>query len=393
MMTRENFGAALSPLLLAAALLGGCSQVTQPDDPPAVEAHPVPEIEPNVTWRSPPLPPITIAAVGDIMLGTDYPKNHLPDDDGVSFLAPATPVLEAADVTFGNLEGVLMDGGEPVKSCKNPQACFLFRTPARYARHLKQAGFDVMSLANNHAVDFGELGRSETMRALASQDILHSGREGDIASWRVGGHRLAMIAFSPTKSSHSLLDIEIAAAHVAGLAAEHDIVLVSFHGGGEGPDALHIPFGEEFYLGEPRGDLVNFCHAVVDAGADLLIGHGPHVPRAMEIYNERLILYSLGNFATYYGISVEGRKGLAPIVTVTLDEKGRFLRGKVTSMVQRRPQGPLPDPSHHAYELMRTLTVEDFGPNEIRFTERGEFYSPEVEQNHRGHRDHRVKEE
>ncbi len=75
---------------------------------------------------------ITIAAVGDMMLGTDYPENHLPDDDGDSFLSAVTPILSAADITIGNLEGVLLDGGEPGKKCSNPNACYIFRSPSRY---------------------------------------------------------------------------------------------------------------------------------------------------------------------------------------------------------------------------------------------------------------------
>ena len=141
---------------------------------------------------------ITIAAVGDMMIGTDYPKNILPDDDGVGFLKDVTPILSAADVTFGNLEGVLMDGGEPVKVCKVPENCFLFRTPTRYAQYYRDAGFDVLSLANNHARDFGEEGRESSMRTLDKVGILHSGRQGDVASWTVNGRRFAMIAFAPT---------------------------------------------------------------------------------------------------------------------------------------------------------------------------------------------------
>ena len=88
------------------------------------------------------------------MLGTDYPRNILPDDDGVSFLQYVTPALESADVAFGNYEGTLLDGGEPAKECKNPNACYLFRSPTRYAQLLADAGFDVISVANNHARDF-----------------------------------------------------------------------------------------------------------------------------------------------------------------------------------------------------------------------------------------------
>lgn len=317
--------------------------------------------------------PITIAAVGDIMLGTDYPENHLPDDDGVSFLAEVTPVLQAADIAFGNLEQVLVDGGEPGKQCENPAACYLFRSPTRYAQHLSAAGFDVLSLANNHARDFGEEGRSSSMRALDGVGILHSGRERDVASWEQDGLRVAMIAYSPTIGSHSLLDVDLAAGQVSALALDHDVVMVSFHGGAEGVDATRLPFGEEFYYGEARGNVVEFAHAVIDAGADLVLGHGPHVPRALEIYEERLVAYSLGNFATYYGISVEGLKGVAPILLTTLDGEGRFLHGQIVSNVQMRPGGPRPDPAQHALALMRSLTGEAFGAGELRFDCDGSF--------------------
>src|SRR5690606_25692920 len=127
-----------------------------------------------------------------------------------NLLAPVTPWLKTADITFGNLEGVLMDGGEPVKQCSNPAVCFLFRSPTRFANALADAGFDVMSLANNHAHDFGEAGRSASMAALDAAGILHSGRVGDVASWQVRGRRIALIAFAPNIGAHSLLDIATA---------------------------------------------------------------------------------------------------------------------------------------------------------------------------------------
>ena len=352
--------------------------------PPAAES-PAPAGEPAPVEPAPPADhsataprtsTLTIAAVGDIMLGTDFPKNILPDDDGVGFLAEVTPILAGADIAFGNLEGVLLDGGEAVKECKDASVCHLFRSPTRYAQHLAAAGFDVMSLANNHAHDFGEEGRSSGMRALESVGIRHSGREGDVASWEVGGLRVALIAFAPNIGAHSLNDYARAAELVAELASRHEIVLVSFHGGAEGVDAATLPFAEETYHGEARGNVVTFAHAVIDAGADLVLGHGPHVPRALEYYNERLIAYSLGNFATYYGISVEGSKGLAPILVAEIDSDGRLLRGRIESTVQVRPGGPRPDPALGAFRMMRTLTVQAFGADELLFAEDGAFTPP-----------------
>jgi len=301
------------------------------------------------------------------MLGTDYPENHLPDDDGVSFLAAVTPLLSAADMTFGNLEGVLVDGGEPGKKCSNPDACYLFRSPSRYVEHFKAAGFDVMSLANNHARDFGEEGRLASMQTLAAAGLHHSGLEGDFVSMVVSDLKVAVLAFAVTRNSNMMLDYDLARTTVAEYAKSHDIVVVSFHGGAEGRDVTHVPFAEEEYFGEPRGDVVKFSRMMVDAGADLVIGHGPHVVRAMENYEDRLIAYSLGNFATYYGISVEGIKGIAPILVVTLNGEGTFVEGQIHSTIQLRPDGPSIDSRNRALQQLRQLSREDFGQPGIEF--------------------------
>ena len=314
---------------------------------------------------------LTIAAVGDMMLGTDYPENHLPDDDGVGFLAAVTPLLSAADITFGNLEGVLVDSGEPGKRCSNPATCYRFRSPSRYVEHFVAAGFDVMSLANNHARDFGEEGRLATMQTLAAAGMHHSGLEGDFASFESNGLRIALVAFAVTKNSNMLLDYEQSAATIAECANTHDIVIVSFHGGAEGREVMHLPFAEEEYYGEPRGDVVKFSRMMVDAGADLVFGHGPHVVRAMERYKDRLIAYSLGNFATYYGISVDGIKGVAPILVVTIDETGKFVEGQIHSTIQIRPAGPAIDRSQKALNLIRGLSIQDFDEPGIRFLPEG----------------------
>ncbi len=309
-----------------------------------------------------------------MMIGTDYPQDHLPDDDGVSFLAEATPILTAADIAFGNLEGVLVDGGEPGKKCGNPKACYLFRSPTRYADHFKNAGFDVLSLANNHARDFDEEGRSSSMEAIAARGMHHSGREGDFAELAVGELKVAVLAFAVTRNSNMMLDYELAFQTVGRFSASHDIVIVSFHGGAEGADVTNVPFAEEEYYGEPRGDVVWFARGVIDAGADLVIGHGPHVVRGMERYNGRLIAYSLGNFATYYGISVAGIKGIAPILTATLDGEGVFLEGQITSTIQLRPAGPGIDEKQRSLNLIRGLSIEDFGNPGLRFDADGRLW-------------------
>ncbi len=365
----------LLPALWGALLLTACATAPAPQDTPAPAAiaapppptEPAPAAQPDYTAMR-----LSVAAVGDIMLGTDFPQNRLAPDDGAGYLAAAAPLLQAADIAFGNLEGVLMQGGEPAKQCKDPAACYLFRSPPHYAKHLAAAGFDVMSLANNHARDFDEAGRDASMAALDTAGIRHSGREGTVASWQQGELRIALIAFSPTKGSWPLLSIGIAETAVAELATNHDIVIVSFHGGAEGSaGAERLGFAMEWAYGEERGNVVDFARRVIDAGADLVLGHGPHVPRAMELYNDRLIAYSLGNFATYYGISVAGANGFAPLLAATLDGNGRFVGGTLHSLIQLRPNGPAPDPQQRALRMMRELTTLDFPAGDLRISPDG----------------------
>lgn len=385
-MTRTSLAA-----VLLAALLAGCAgaPAERPAAPPEPAPAPVATPEPSAPAApaAPPAPPqstpekpdirrLTLAMVGDMMLGTDYPENHLPDDDGVSFLAAVAPLLRPADIAIGNLEGVLMDGGEPVKTCTNPSACYLFRSPARYAQHFADAGFDVMSVANNHARDFGEEGRSASMAALAAAGILHTGRRGDFATLERHGLSVAVLGYSVTRNANLLHDYEKAAQTIAWHAARHDIVIVTFHGGAEGRDVSHLPFAEEEYYGEPRGDVVRFARMAVDQGADVVFGHGPHVVRAMELYKDRLIAYSLGNFATYYGISVEGLRGIAPVLEATVDYQGRFLEGHIHSTIQLRPAGPGVDPARRALDEIRRLSIADLGDPGLRFAPDGRLTRP-----------------
>ena len=314
-----------------------------------------------------------IIAVGDVMLGTDFPSNHLPPNEGKYLLSGVASILVDADVTFGNYEGSFLTEGEPAKKCRDPKRCYLFRTPPNYVNNLVNAGFDVMSLANNHARDFGEQGRAASMAALDASGILHSGLEGDIARWQVKGYRLAMIAFAPFRGANNPLDVALAAQLVSNVKLEADLVLISMHMGAEGEQATRVPFSEEYFHGENRGDVVRFSRAMIDAGASLVLGHGPHVPRAIELYQGHLIAYSLGNFCTYYGINVRGLNGLAPILSVKLSADGRLASGQIISAEQIRPNGPTLDPRHRAARLIAELTALDFPQTRLEISPDGQI--------------------
>lgn len=302
---------------------------------------------------------VRIRAVGDVMLGTAFPEGVLPPDDGEGLLDAVAPLMRDADLTFANMEGPLCDEGETTK-CKEGSNCYAFRSPTRYGRYVAEAGVDLASTANNHANDFGESCRLATEQTLDKLGIAHSGRPGTIASVTSNGLRVGMIGFHTSDTGHNLNDTDTAVALVRAVAAEHDLVIVSFHGGAEGGKALHVPHGKETFYGEDRGDLRAFTHAVVDAGADLVIGHGPHVARAMEVYNDRLIAYSLGNFATYGRFNLSGYLGVGLVLEATLDAQGRFVDGRILPTLQAGEGVPAPDPEGRAIDLVRQLSAEDF---------------------------------
>jgi len=302
---------------------------------------------------------LRIRAVGDVMMGTDFPAGYLPPQDGATILAGVAAELAPADITFANLEGPLCDGGTTSK-CSAGGNCYAFRTPTRYGAYLSEVGIDVVSLANNHALDFGEACRRETEDTLDELGIVHSGAPGTVATLEHGDLTIGVIAFHTAWHSNDVRDIPAAVELVSEVDETHDLVIVSFHGGAEGESALHVPDGPETYYGENRGDLRRFSHAVIDAGADAVFGHGPHVPRAIEIYEERLIAYSLGNFATYGRFSLRGNKGVSLILDTAFDRSGRFAGAQIIPVKLVDGGRPIIDESGEAISLIRELSAADF---------------------------------
>jgi poly-gamma-glutamate capsule biosynthesis protein CapA/YwtB (metallophosphatase superfamily) len=312
-----------------------------------------------VLLAAPAEPFLRLRAVGDVMLGTSVPEGKLPPDDGAHLLDGVNALLQDAELTFANMEGPLCDSGTSAK-CRKGGNCFAFRTPTAYAKYVEAAGIDLASTANNHAGDFGEACRRETEAALDAHHVAWSGPVGTVARVTFKGKKLALIGFHTSGSCNDVTDIPSARKLVASVKAESDLVIVSFHGGAEGTNATQVKDGIERYLGENRGDLKAFTHAVIDAGADLVLGHGPHVVRAMEIYKQRLIAYSLGNFATYGRFDLSGPLGYAVMLEVSLAEDGRFLSGKLIPTRQEGKGVPFPDEAARGAKLVRKLTLEGF---------------------------------
>ena len=318
---------------------------------------------------------ISVIGTGDILLGSNYPSgSQLPPRDGKDLFKHVKDILRSADVTFGNLEGCVLNSGGSPKSCKSDK-CYLFRMPDRYVENLVDAGYDVMSIANNHNGDFGEAGRKNTVKVLKEAGLHYAGLEGvcETSEFEINGVRYGFCAFAPNMGTVKINNHDYARKLVAGLKAKCDIVIVSFHGGAEGSGHNRVTRKTENFFGENRGNVYEFAHAVIDAGADIVFGHGPHVVRAAELYKDRFIIYSLGNFCTAGTISINGISGYAPIVKVYTDKSGKFVKGQIYSAIQLDKTGPVMDKKHSAAKEIKRLTELDFPETKLAISDEGEI--------------------
>ena len=306
---------------------------------------------------------ITVRGVGDIMLGSNYPsKNLLPKND-YNILSDTEKILQDADITIGNLEGTLFDEGGTPKSCSDPSVCFVFRTPSKYGQYLKEAGFDYLSIANNHSNDFGDEGIRQTMKNLDELGITYTGIKKLAETTIIDKDNLkyGFVSFAPLSKTVDLNDYEYGAELIKSLKSEVDIVIVMFHGGAEGNGKEHLTRKTEMFFGENRGNVFKFARMAVDAGADIIFGQGPHVTRAIELYKNKFISYSAGNFATYGKFNLKGSSGIAPIFKITLDSKGNFIEGEIIPVRQTKGvYGPFIDENKSAVKEIISLNKSDF---------------------------------
>jgi hypothetical protein len=317
---------------------------------------------------------ISIVAVGDIMLGTDYPSaGYLPPGGDCSpLMQDVLDYLNHGDITFGNLEGTFADTMGKAKICRDTLICYVFRMPVHFVQCLQKAGFDLLSLANNHSGDFGPGGSQNTMRVLDEAGIAYAGLLVYPSTVIVQDSvRYGFCAFAPNRGACNLKDTEAAVKTVKDLAGRSDVVIVSFHGGAEGKEHQHVTRQDETYLDYNRGNVYEFAHAVVDAGADLVFGHGPHVTRAVELYSNRLICYSLGNFCTYGRFNLMGPNGIAPIVQANIGLDGSFISGRIIPVYQAGRGITQFDPDGRVIRKMQELTIDDFPETPVVITDNG----------------------
>jgi poly-gamma-glutamate capsule biosynthesis protein CapA/YwtB (metallophosphatase superfamily) len=325
----------------------------------------------------PELDTITVIGVGDIMFGTNYPTspNYLPpNNDYKSLIAPVVDILRDADLTFGNNEGTFSNKPEYAKGCNDPEWCYRFSMPEDYVNAYHYGGFDVVSIANNHLHDLGEYGKENTIKVLKEAGMHFAGLPSvPTDTFTLNGVKYGFCAFAPNDGTCLITDYELLKRTVKKLKSECQIVIVSFHGGAEGSSHEHLTRQYEEFLGQNRGNVYQFAHTAIDAGADIVFGHGPHVTRAVEVYKNRFIAYSMGNFCTYRRFNIQGVSGLAPIIKVYINGKGEFVKGKITATYQDKFTGTKLDPNNRVIKRMQELVKEDMPDSVIEIRDNGEI--------------------
>ncbi|MHB9148539.1 MAG: CapA family protein [Thermoleophilia bacterium] len=263
-------------------------------------------------------PPLLVAAGGDV-IGDRHVGEYIDAQGGKAVLAEVAPFLTDAHVAFVNLESPLSDKGS-----RNTEKDVTFRGRPALVQGLASAGVDVVSLANNHALDWGSAALLDTIDRLSASGVAVTGAGADLDAARAPAlldtpaGTVAVLAFSdilpagfaagaerpgvnPVRPERQRLLDDIRAA-----AESADYVLVSFHWGLE----------YEGYAGQGQRSL---AHEAVDAGADLVIGHHPHVLQGLEVYRDKLIAYSLGDFVFDHYSRATGE---AVVLRVTLYPEG-----------------------------------------------------------------------
>jgi poly-gamma-glutamate capsule biosynthesis protein CapA/YwtB (metallophosphatase superfamily) len=300
----------------------------------------------------------------------------MPPDRAAGMLADVREPLRKADIAAVNLEGTLGTGGVPKCPPRRSPTCFPFQAPASHAAALRRAGIDIVNLANNHAWDYGAQGMGQTVLALRRWDLRLTGRPGEITYMKLTGARVAFIGFSAYPWTASIHDLPGAQALIREAGRRANVVVAFIHAGGEGVAQTHTPDADEQAFGEARGNPRAFAHAAVDAGADVVLGSGPHVLRGIELYRGRLIAYSLGNLAGWHNFSLTGTAKLSGLLRVRLGRRGAFRSGRLTSLELTGPGVPQRDTGYAAARLVADVSRADFGAGAVRVARAGELRAP-----------------
>lgn len=319
---------------------------------------------------------LRLKAVGDIIPGTNYPDYRLHPRKEKLF-AEVEPLLEDAEIVFGNFESTLTNATIASKQMGSGLV-FAFRTPPDYSHLLKEVGFDILNVSNNHSFDFGDRGFQDTVANIERAGIRAIGEKDKIVYTYHEGMKIAWLGLSYFPKQNSILNMSHALALVEEAEANADMVILSIHAGAEGTEAMHVSDRVEYFYGENRGNLVQFSRRAIDAGADLILGHGPHVPRGLELYRHKLIAYSLGNFLGYKTLSTQAQLSYSLVLEVEFNERGDFLSGQIHPVRLQQDGIPRPSDRGETIELMRYLTQTDFPHTPLTITPEGQILKNET---------------
>lgn len=254
---------------------------------------------------------LTIGWVGDMVPSEDALYNARVFDS-------VAPALQKPDLMIGNLEGTFALPDRVTKCIYITTMCHAFAGDPSFAESLKSAGFDFVSLVNNHSYDFGKEGLLDTQAVLDAAGIPYISPTQPTTSITVKGKNVGILGLSSTEPASTITDYDFITKNVVKLKQENDFAIVIFHGGAEGSDKTQVPGTTEYMGSENRGNVELVAHTAIDAGADLVLGAGPHVLRKIEVYKTKPIAYSLGNFVGGTHLVTSGILGTSAIVTAAL---------------------------------------------------------------------------
>jgi len=332
--------------------------------------------------------PIRVCAGGDVTLGTNLDtawanraSKHMREvlrrsDSPASLIAPLRPLFASADLALVNVESAIGEGPSPSKCGPNSTNCFAFRAPlasARAIRSLAPRANVVGNLANNHARDAGNAGQDSTVAALLRAGVLVSG--DDTLPTLVptkSGDTVAVLGFYTSNDTPDARDTAEVRRLVAHAADQYPVVVVTMHLGAEGRKAQHTADATEVFLGIDRGNPVAFAEAAVRGGATLVIGHGPHVLRAVEWPRRgALVAYSLGNLLTYGPFVLREPLNRGAILCATIDTTGRVASATLVPTMQRAAGVVARDRTRRAFTLVNALGRADFPESAAHVNARG----------------------
>jgi poly-gamma-glutamate capsule biosynthesis protein CapA/YwtB (metallophosphatase superfamily) len=299
---------------------------------------------------------ITISAVGDMVFSSTI------KDPSSTFIGVEDNLK--ADIQYGNLEGPITTYTKPAKDTTKSKM-FAFKFPPITSQILKNAGFSAVLVANNHSFDYGTVGFKETLQYLTQAQIDAIGLKGDITYKNIKGKKVAIVGFHYSNRFNDINDLTSAANLAKKAREEADLVIAVFHGGKEGTDAAYVYNQVEYFGHEKRGNVYLFAHTLIDAGVDVVIGCGPHTLRGLELYKNKLIAYSLGNFLAAGGLSVKGSLSNSAILKISFSfsENGANIENAAVIPVSLVTKYPVLDNSGRVINFLRLLTEQIYRDN------------------------------